>query len=109
VTPPGEDWIRVCRVDELPPGEARYVENTPPIALFNVEGGFYATSDTCTHSSFSLATGYVDGDEVECALHMATFCIKDGRALKYPATEPLQVFGVDVVDGVVFVSREPRP
>lgn len=99
--------IRACHRDELAPGEALQVPTDPPVALFNVDGEFYATADTCTHDSWSLATdGYINGDEVECSWHMAKFCIKTGAVKSLPARCPLETYAVRVDDaGDVFISK----
>jgi 3-phenylpropionate/trans-cinnamate dioxygenase ferredoxin component len=97
--------IRVCHQDELPPGEAVQVPTTPPVAVFNVAGEFYATDDTCTHEESSLADGYIDGDVVECAFHFAKFCIRTGEVKSPPARSSLKTYPVRVDDtGEVFVS-----
>jgi len=105
--------VRACAADELGPGEAIQVATKPPIAVFNVDGVFYATDDTCTHEEWSLADGYVDGDQVECSSHFAKFCIRTGAVLSLPATKPLRTFSVTVEAGAVMVEvddgREPPP
>ncbi len=98
-----EGWLRACSIDEVEPGEAVQLETSPPIAVFNVDGEWYATDDTCTHAESSLADGYIEGDVVECAFHFAKFCIRDGRALTPPATVPLRTHEVRVEDGAVWV------
>jgi nitrite reductase/ring-hydroxylating ferredoxin subunit len=95
--------IRVCAVADLAPGEAVQVEHDPPIAVFNVDGEFFATADTCTHEQTSLADGYIDGDRVECSWHFAKFCIRTGAALSLPATVALKTYAVEIDDGAVFV------
>ncbi|MBE3602520.1 bifunctional 3-phenylpropionate/cinnamic acid dioxygenase ferredoxin subunit [bacterium] len=101
--------IKVCKVDELAPGSARRVAVEPePIALFRLEDGFYATSDTCTHAQSSLAAGDVDLEDcsVECPYHGAVFDIRSGRAMGLPATKPVRTYTVTVIDGEVFIETE---
>ena len=103
----GSEWHDACAVGDLPPGEALLVEwgAGEPIALYNVDGKFFATSDTCTHSKSSLSEdGYLDGAVVECALHFASFCVRTGAVLGPPANGPLATFPVVVRDGRVYVS-----
>ena len=64
-------WTRVCAVADLPSGEATTLDIDPPIAVFSADGSFYAIDDTCTHETYSLADGYIEGAQVECALHFA--------------------------------------
>lgn len=99
-------WTRACAVADVPVGEAAVVSRcpAPPIAVFNVDGDFYATDDTCTHEDYSLADGYIDDDVVECPLHMAKFSIRTGKVLSLPATEDLATYAVKVEDGSVFVD-----
>ncbi|GEL18140.1 bifunctional 3-phenylpropionate/cinnamic acid dioxygenase ferredoxin subunit [Pseudonocardia asaccharolytica] len=97
-------WVRACGASEIKPGEAARIDADPPVAVFNVDGEFLATSDTCTHEESSLADGYVDGAQVECAWHFAKFCLRTGRALSLPATEDLTTYRVRVADDAVFVD-----
>lgn len=92
-------------VDDLRPGQARVVVGTEPrIAVFNVNGAFFATDDTCTHAKSSLAEdGYVEGDVVECGYHYARFCVRDGRVLSPPANTSLQTYVVTVAHGKIYV------
>jgi nitrite reductase/ring-hydroxylating ferredoxin subunit len=103
-TQSGASWVSACPVAALPAGEVVQVHQDRPIAVFNIDGEFFATDDTCTHETASLAEGYVDGDVVECAFHFAKFCIRTGAALSYPATEPLATYPVQVSDGQVLVD-----
>ena len=97
-------WVRACAADELAPGEAVRVEAEPPVAVFNVDGEFLATADTCTHAESSLADGWVEGDQVECAFHFAKFCLRTGKALSLPATQDLDTYPTKTEDGVVYVD-----
>lgn len=96
-------WERVCRVGELEPGEAVRVDADPPVAVFNVAGEFFATSDTCSHAKSSLSDGYLEDDQVECTWHYARFCVRTGKALSLPATEDLRTYQVKVEGGDIFV------
>ncbi len=99
-------WKRVCRADEIADGSARQIKGDNPIAVFHVGNEFFATDDTCTHAKFSLADGYIEGEEVVCALHEARFCLRTGRALSFPAVVPLRTYPVRVEGGEVFVEVE---
>jgi 3-phenylpropionate/trans-cinnamate dioxygenase ferredoxin component len=101
-------WTRVCAVADVLPGEATTLDVDPPIAIFNVDGAFYAIDDTCTHETYSLADGYIQGAEVECALHLAKFDLKTGEALCLPARIGLRTYPVMTEDGDVFVDVSSR-
>lgn len=96
--------LHVCALDELSPGEARRVESSPAVALFNLEGEIYALADLCTHGNASMSEGYLEDDcTVECPIHTARFCLKTGRALTQPATEDLATFEVQIEEGEIYV------
>ena len=97
--------IPVCPTTALPPGEATRVEADEPIAVFNVDGEFYAIDDTCTHQDASLAAGWLDGCAVECPLHASRFDLRTGKVSGPPATAPVRTRRVVVQDGRVCVQR----
>ena len=83
------------------------VEGLPPLAVFQLDDGYYVTDDTCSHGGASLSEGFLEGDEVECPWHSGRFCIKDGKATAIPATEPIKVYRTQVVDGRVCIAMDP--
>ena len=83
-------YIRVCSVDEVPPGKAKMVRvEGRPIAIFNLNGDFYATDDNCPHERGPLSEGFIEGEHVTCPWHGATFHIVSGKALEPPAGEKM--------------------
>jgi 3-phenylpropionate/trans-cinnamate dioxygenase ferredoxin subunit len=100
-----ETVVEVCRIDDLPPGEVRLVEVEPPLAVFNVEGVFYAIDDTCTHAQASLSDGDVDPltCTVECPFHIAQFDLRTGKPQSLPASKPVRTHTVEIRDGIITV------
>lgn len=100
------ELIKVCEIDALNPGEMMAVEDNrlDNVALYNVDGEFYATSNICTHAIALLTEGFLEGDIVECALHGGCFNVRTGEATEFPCEEPLETFEVEVSDGAVFVK-----
>ena len=99
---------KVCDFSEVPEGDALKVErNGAEIAIFNVDGELFATQDRCTHGDWSLSEGgYLEGDEVECSLHMGRFCVRSGKVKSAPACEPLKIYSLKVAEGEVFLDFE---
>ncbi|MFQ5582417.1 MAG: non-heme iron oxygenase ferredoxin subunit [Mariprofundaceae bacterium] len=98
-------WIDVATVDDLGQGERKVVgTEAGDIAVFNIDGEFYAIADVCTHDGGELASGKCEGDQIICPRHGARFCIRDGRALTPPAYEDVETFAVRVDNGIVQVG-----
>ncbi|MBX6772594.1 MAG: non-heme iron oxygenase ferredoxin subunit [Chloroflexi bacterium] len=98
-------WVRVARTDEVPAGEGRYFEvEGEPIAVFHVDGQYYAISDICTHEEASLAEGDLDGEIVECALHGARFNVRTGAVVAPPAVVPVRTYPVRIIDGQIEIE-----
>ncbi|MEV1024538.1 bifunctional 3-phenylpropionate/cinnamic acid dioxygenase ferredoxin subunit [Streptomyces sp. NPDC050264] len=95
--------IPVCRLEDLPVGESVRVDTVPPIAVFHAEGKLYAIDDTCTHQDASLSEGWLEGCQVECPLHEASFDLRTGQATCLPARRPVRTHRVTVDDGVIHV------
>jgi len=97
---------KACKEADLKIGEALRLNLKPPIAVYRLDDGFYATADTCSHAEASLAAGDIDLEEctVECPYHASLFEIKTGRVLSMPAVKPVKTYPVQVVDGEVFVE-----
>jgi metal-sulfur cluster biosynthetic enzyme/nitrite reductase/ring-hydroxylating ferredoxin subunit len=98
------DFVRVATVGELPDPGATVVEvDGDLIALFHVEGAYYALDDVCTHDGGPLASGELTGHKVACPRHGAKFDIRTGAALSMPAVRATRAHDVKVEDGGVWV------
>ena len=87
----------VAKTTEIPEDEAkRVIVGDHQIAIFNLEGTFYATDDVCTHAFASLSEGYVEDGCVECPLHAGMFDIKTGKAQGVPVVEDIKTYPVRV-------------
>lgn len=101
------DWIDVAAVDDFLPGSCRVVETDEgAIAVFNLDGKYYAIDNTCNHNGGELSEGELDGDEIECPLHGARFSVISGVVLAPPACENLNTFAVRVAGGWIQVDAE---
>jgi 3-phenylpropionate/trans-cinnamate dioxygenase ferredoxin subunit len=101
------DWVTVCLADELPAGAHRVVDvDGAQVAVFNLEGQFFAIEDVCTHDGGILTGGSIEGDQIVCPRHGARFSIRTGDALTPPAFEATATFPVRVENGVVQVRDD---
>ena len=73
------------------------------IAIYRVEGAFFASVDRCTHGDAALSEGIVIDTVIECPLHQGRFCIRDGRALSPPVSERMATFPTKVEGGKIYI------
>lgn len=91
------EFIKVATTEELADEQAKVVElEGQRIALFRVDGAFYAVSDTCTHRGGPLSEGIVEGAEVTCPWHGAKFDLRTGAVLGPPARQGVRSYSVRV-------------
>jgi len=88
-------------VGDVPPGKtALVIVADEPVAIYNVDGKFYATSNTCTHAGGPLSKGKLTGDTIVCPWHGSCFDVTSGAVRCGPAQEPVASYRVNV-DGQV--------
>jgi nitrite reductase/ring-hydroxylating ferredoxin subunit len=91
------EFVKVAKTGEIAPGKGKAVDlGVRCIALFNVDGTFYAIDDTCTHRGGPLSQGEVAGKEVTCPWHGAVFDITSGAVLAMPAPRHVARYNVRV-------------
>ena len=96
--------VRVAAVTEIPAGEGRVVEAEGlTLALFNVNGAFYAIDNRCPHRGGPLGEGDLEGAVVTCPWHAWHWDVTTGANTNNPAARVL-CFPVTVEDGAVFVE-----
>lgn len=80
-----DKYITVASVSEIPPGTGRTVEVEGVwIALFNLNGTFYAIDNACPHAGGPLGEGKLCGAEVECPWHGWKFNVVSGERVGNP-------------------------
>ena len=103
--PLDDDWHYVCALDDLGDEEViRWQIDDLAIAVYNLDGEFYATSDTCSHQQGSLSDGFVTDDCIECPMHQGRYHIPSGAVVGGPACEDLPMYPICVHDGDVYVQ-----
>ena len=91
--------LKIAKTKDVLPGQAApFTIEGQKIALFNVEGTYYAIGDTCTHRGGPLSEGDVQGTRVTCPWHGADFDLKTGAVLGPPAENGVPSYKV-VVEG----------
>ena len=96
--------VLVGEAADIGVGEGRVVEaDGKTLALFNVDGAFYALDNACAHRGGSLGEGDLEGTVVVCPWHAWRWDVKTGANVNNPAVR-MTCFPVSVDGGRVFVE-----
>jgi len=76
---------KICSVADLPVNSAKEVNiGKLTVAMFNIDGEYYAINRKCTHLGGNLAKGKVVDKTVKCPLHGTVFNLETGEVISYP-------------------------
>lgn len=74
-----DNWVRIAAVADCPRGSCReLVAGERIVALFNVDGQFYALDGVCPHQGGPLGQGTLSGCTVTCPWHGWQFDVTSG-------------------------------
>lgn len=100
------EFVRVGRVEDIPPGERIWHDfDYETVIVLNVDGEFYCIADLCSHDDGPLGDGPVEGFSIQCPRHGACFDVRTGAVLALPATSPIPTYRVKVENGDVFIEN----
>ena len=100
-----EKVVRVCGKAEVEPGAVKAFAVGPSmLAVYNIDGTYYVTDDECTHAAASLADGILEGDVIECCMHMGSFNVVTGEPVAPPCEVPLRTYQVVLKGDDVFAD-----
>jgi len=100
-----ENVVRVCSKSEVRAESVKAFElGDRRLAVYNIEGKFYITDDECTHAAASLADGMLEGDVIECCMHMGAFRVPTGEVVQPPCEVPLRTYRVVVKDDDIYAD-----
>ncbi|HTJ43549.1 MAG TPA: Rieske 2Fe-2S domain-containing protein [Kofleriaceae bacterium] len=74
--------LRVCRVDEVPPGARRAVVVPGmawPVLVVNLDGELVVSAGVCPHEDVDLTGGSIDDGVITCPGHSYEFDLRTGR------------------------------
>ena len=96
-------WRQVARVSDVPEGRGIALEvEGRRLALFNIDGEFFAIEATCAQHSAPLEKGVIHGERLHCPWHGVAFDVKRGICSAFPAemsaaTYEVKVDGADIL------------
>jgi 3-phenylpropionate/trans-cinnamate dioxygenase ferredoxin subunit len=95
------------RLDALENGKALHADiDGVPVAVVRIDDEVFAVHDMCSHADVRLSDGLVwcETKQIECIRHGSAFSLESGHPDTLPATQPVAVYPVSVVDGEVIVN-----
>jgi len=100
-------WYKVAKVGDIAPGSYKAVfAGDEEILLINLDEHYYAIEDKCTHQEAPLDGGELEGDQIICPLHGASFCVKTGEVTAPPAYEDVPTYPTKIENEAIFVGIE---
>ena len=100
--------VKVAMASEIAPGQGQVVDAAGrTLALFNVDGRFYAVDNACAHRGGPLGEGDLEGTIVRCPWHAWRWDVTTGANVNNPAVR-VACFRVTVEDGAVLVDLDAR-
>lgn len=92
------EYVVACKAEELPPGKSIVIVHEKwPIAVFNVDGAYFAVSNVCPHAAGPLEYGFIEHGRIVCPWHGWSFSLSPDD----PPNDGLPRYRVSVVDGEV--------
>ena len=96
--------VRVAACSEIPSGSAKVVVACGRVvALFHLDGAFFAVDNTCPHRGGPLAEGVLEGRVVTCPWHGWKYDVRTGEMTMNPAAR-VNCYQARVESGDVQVS-----
>ena len=98
------ETLVVGGIEDLRPGACISVElpDGSELAVYNVNGEYYATENFCPHRGARLTEGALCGHVIECGLHGWQFDVRSGECLTVP--DRIRMYRVRVEEGLVKVE-----
>jgi len=98
------EYVTVAKSEELGPGQFRVVEvNGNEVALFNLNGSFYAIDNMCAHQGGPLGEGLLEGETVICPWHSWKYNVKTGICSTNPSRK-VKTYSVKIENGQIQVA-----
>ena len=96
--------VKVGRTADVPSGGGRVIDaGGRTLAVFNVEGRFYAIDNACSHRGGPLGDGDLTGTVVTCPWHAWRWDVTSGANVNNPAVK-VACYAVSVDNGDLYVE-----
>ncbi|MCB9960501.1 MAG: Rieske 2Fe-2S domain-containing protein [Hyphomonas sp.] len=92
---------------DLPDGSMTgVIVNDENILLARIGDRIYAINNICSHFHTHLSNGELLTDlcQVQCPLHDSSFDLRTGEPNDPPAEDPVEVYGVELRNGTIWIG-----
>jgi len=97
-------YTKICKTNDVKAGCGRGVDiNGKNVAVFNLDGNYYAINDICGHRGGPLSEGEVDGTTVICPWHGWRYNVTNGDNELIPAL-PTEKYELKIEDDDILVD-----
>lgn len=101
------EFVWVAETVEIPAGTAKaFLSGGHEVAIFNVDGEFYALANTCPHQGGPIADGFLEGALITCPWHAWCFDVRTGK-MTLGDFARIERFALRRDGGALYVSTEP--
>jgi nitrite reductase/ring-hydroxylating ferredoxin subunit len=102
-------WL--CAAADIAPGSVAAISlataNGPcDIAVYNLDGTYFATADLCTHGEARLSDGEIEDGLIICPFHLGSFDIRSGAAVAAPCSIPVATYRIAREGADLFLLTE---
>jgi nitrite reductase/ring-hydroxylating ferredoxin subunit/multimeric flavodoxin WrbA len=102
----------ICLTSEIPVGNSKSFSiktaegKDIEIAVFNIDGIFYAISNTCIHKGGPLSKGFLEKDIITCPWHGWKYSVKDGKS-PHQGGDSVNSYDVKKIEDKIYVNSIP--
>ncbi|MBI4564858.1 MAG: Rieske (2Fe-2S) protein [Planctomycetes bacterium] len=97
-------FVKVASLSDLAPGTSRMVEaEGKEVALYNVDGKIFASTNICPHQGGPLAEGVLEGTTIVCPWHAWAFDLTSGTSPVNPRLK-IETYAVKVENDGIYVN-----
>lgn len=76
------------------------------IAVFNLDGIYYAISNSCMHKGGPLSKGFLNGDIITCPWHGWKYSVKTGKS-PHQGGDSVNSYPVKIIEDKIYVNSIP--
>jgi 3-phenylpropionate/trans-cinnamate dioxygenase ferredoxin subunit len=92
-------FVRVLQLADVPAGTKKAVDvGGKAVLICNTNDKLFAISNICSHAEEKLECGRMSRSWIACPVHGARFELATGRVMNPPATKPIAIYEVRVVE-----------